>query len=84
METIDELRQVFCKYQHVVVDGQSVQLSQMPETSPSSGASLLDLSASSGDGSIATITKELADISKQIFTTVLLCHKTVFIYWLLF
>lgn len=83
METIDELRQVFCKYQHVVVDGQSVQQSQMPETSPSSGASLLDLSTSSGDGSVATITKELADISKQIVTTVFLAYVMRLFFYLL-
>lgn len=70
METIDELKQVFAKYQHVVVEVRPLPHTQGPSTSAvktsSAMASLLDLGTSSIDSlhaPVAAVTDQLADLS---------------------
>ncbi len=70
METIDELKQVFAKYNHVVVQGQPVVPQSSPSTIPivnvpntsGAGSSLLDLMTPSGENSTVTVTEQLADL----------------------
>lgn len=65
METVDELKLVFAKYQQVVLEHRPFQHSGLlSKNSPSGGASLLDLSAASGSAS--AITQELADLGLGI------------------
>lgn len=67
METLDEMKQVFAKYQHVVVEGHSVQQSQTALSSSSSktssaAASLLDLGTPGGNDPTSAVIHELADL----------------------
>lgn len=69
METMDELNQVFTKYQYVVVESRSLPQSQtLPTKATLSGAgsTLLDLSTPSGNSSVTTVSKELADLGKTL------------------
>ncbi|KAK3911092.1 ADP-ribosylation factor-binding protein GGA1 [Frankliniella fusca] len=70
LETIDELKQVFAKYMHVIVQGQPVAPQSSPnitstvkaQKASSSGSSLLDLMTPSGSNSTSTVTEQLADL----------------------
>ncbi|KAJ1530830.1 hypothetical protein ONE63_005676 [Megalurothrips usitatus] len=66
METMDELKQVFARYEYVIVESRPAQQPQTTVKAPTGGTSLLDLSTPSGDGLVTTATEQLAGLGLSI------------------
>lgn len=76
METLDELKHVFAKYQFVVVEGrpmQQLQTALQPKV-PGAAASLLDLGTPSGNDPTTAVLNDLADLGTYRITNYFCIH----------